>query len=39
MDARKEEKNATLQFFFDWGENASQAVKNLSRVYGPGTVS
>ncbi|KAG5311381.1 SETMR methyltransferase, partial [Acromyrmex insinuator] len=39
MDTSKEKIHHILQFFFDKGENASQAVENVNNVYSPDTVS
>ncbi|KAG5314825.1 SETMR methyltransferase, partial [Acromyrmex insinuator] len=41
MDISKEKIRHILQFFFDKGENASQAAENVNSVYctGPGTVT
>jgi len=39
MDTSKEKIRHILQFFFDKGENASQAAENMNSVYGPDTVT
>ena len=39
MDTNKEKIRHILQFFFDKGENASQAAENVNSVYGPDTVT
>lgn len=39
MDTSKEKIRDILQFFFDKGENASQAAENVNSVYGPDTVT
>ncbi|KAG5308008.1 SETMR methyltransferase, partial [Acromyrmex insinuator] len=39
MDTSKEKICHILQFFFDKGENASQAAENVNSVYGPDTVT
>ncbi|KAG5321977.1 SETMR methyltransferase, partial [Acromyrmex heyeri] len=39
MDTSKEKILHILQFFFDKGENASQAAENVNSVYGPDTVT
>ena len=39
MDTSKEKIRYILQFFFDKGENASQAAANVNSVYGPDTVT
>ncbi|EFN76640.1 Histone-lysine N-methyltransferase SETMAR, partial [Harpegnathos saltator] len=39
MDTSKEKIRYILQFFFDKGENASQAAENVNSVYGPDTVT
>jgi len=39
MDTSKEKIRHILQFFFDKGENASQAAENVNSVYGPDTVT
>ena len=39
MDTSKEKIRYILQFFFDKGENASQAAANVNGVYGPDTVT
>jgi len=39
MNTSKEKIRHILQFFFDKGENASQAAENVNSVYGPDTVT
>lgn len=39
MDLSKEKIRYILQFFFDKGENASQAAENVNSVYGPDTIT
>lgn len=39
MEVNKEKIRYILQFFFDKGENASQAAENVNSVYGPDTVT
>ncbi|XP_011050533.1 PREDICTED: histone-lysine N-methyltransferase SETMAR-like [Acromyrmex echinatior] len=39
MDTSKKKIRHILQFFFDKGENASQAAENVNSVYGPDTVT
>ena len=39
MDTSKEKIRHILQFFFDKGENASQAAENVNNVYGPDAVT
>ena len=39
MDTSKEKIRYILQFFFDKGENASQAAANVNSVYGSDTVT
>jgi len=39
MDTSKKKIHYILQFFFDKGENASQAAENMNSVYGPDTVT
>jgi len=39
MDTSKEKIRHILQFFFDKGENTSQAAENVNSVYGPDTVT
>lgn len=39
MDFSKHKIRYILQFYFDKGENASQAAENMNNVYGPDTVT
>ena len=39
MEVNKEKIRYFLQFFFDKGENASQAAEIVNSVYGPDTVT
>lgn len=39
MEVNKEKIRYILEFFFDKGENASQAAENVNSVYGPDTVT
>ncbi|XP_040575887.1 histone-lysine N-methyltransferase SETMAR-like [Lepeophtheirus salmonis] len=39
MDTSKEKISHILQFYFDKGENATQAAENVNSVYGPDTIT
>ena len=39
LEGSKDKLRYILQFFFDKGENASQAAENVNSVYGPDTVT
>jgi len=39
MDTSKEKIRHILQFFFDKGENASQAAENVNSIYSPDTIT